>query len=254
MVKEYALILGGSTGLGFATAKKLAAEGFNLIIIHRTRKADLQPFLDFKAETSVAVIDFAIDATSPDKRTTCLKTITSEIPQQSIKVLVHSIAKGNLNPLVDAEHTLNSEDYKLTIDAMGTSLLDWSKTILEANLFSEQARIIAFTSEGNTKVIPNYGAVSAAKVVLESIIKQMAIEFAPYGITSNAIQAGVTNTSSLRLIPGADKLKSMATKRNPFQRLTKPEDVANAVYLLTRDEAQWLNGNVIKVDGGEHLR
>lgn len=254
MVKEYALILGGSTGLGFATAKKLAAEGFSLIIIHRTRKADLQPFLDFKAETDVEVIDFAIDATSPEKRATCLKTITSEIPQQSIKVLVHSIAKGNLNPLVDAERTLTSEDYKLTIDAMGTSLLDWSKAILEANLFSEQARIIAFTSEGNTKVIPNYGAVSAAKVVLESIIKQMAIEFAPYGITSNAIQAGVTDTSSLRLIPGADKLKAMATKRNPFHRLTKPEDVANAVYLLTRDEAQWLNGNVIKVDGGEHLR
>ena len=159
-----------------------------------------------------------------------------------------------MNPLVDAERTLTSEDYKLTIDAMGTSLLDWSKAILEANLFSEQARIIAFTSEGNNKVIPNYGAVSAAKVVLESIIKQMAVEFAPYGITSNAIQAGVTDTSSLRLIPGADKLKAMATKRNPFQRLTRPEDVANAVYLLTRDEAQWLNGNVIKVDGGEHLR
>ncbi|HAT69888.1 MAG TPA: short-chain dehydrogenase, partial [Flavobacteriaceae bacterium] len=102
--------------------------------------------------------------------------------------------------------------------------------------------------------IPNYGAVSAAKVVLESIIKQMAVEFAPFQITANAIQAGVTDTTSLRMIPGSDKLKSLALQRNPNNRLTKPEDVANAVYLLSKDEANWITGNIIKVDGGEHLR
>jgi enoyl-[acyl-carrier protein] reductase I len=251
---QYALILGGTTGLGFASVKKLAAEGFNIIIVHRTRKTDLVPFQEFVNSTNVNVIEFATDALNKEKRDDCIQHLEETLPNHSIKVMLHSIAKGNLNPLVNSDKTLSSNDYQLTINAMGTSLLDWSQALLNANLFSKHAKILAFTSEGNTKVIPNYGAVSAAKVVLESIIKQMAVEFAPYNITSNAIQAGVTDTSSLRMIPGSEKLINLALQRNPYKRLTTPEDVANAVYLLSRDEANWMTGNIIKVDGGEHLR
>jgi enoyl-[acyl-carrier protein] reductase III len=53
------------------------------------------------------------------------------------------------------------------------------------------------------------------------------------------------------MIPGSEHLKANATIRNPFHRLTTPEDVANVVYLLTRDEAAWINGAIIPVDGGE---
>ena len=82
----------------------------------------------------------------------------------------------------------------------------------------------------------------------------MAVEFAPFGIKVNCIQAGVTDTRSLRLIPGSDKLMEIASQRNPAKRLTRPEDVANAVYLLCRKEANWINGTTLIVDGGEHLR
>ena len=251
---QFALILGGTTGLGFASVKKLAAEGFNIIVVHRTRKADLVQFQEFINTTNVTVIEFATDALNPEKREDCIQHLVETLPKHSVKLMLHSIAKGNLTALVNSEKTLSSKDYQLTINAMGTSLLDWSQAMLNANLFSDQAKILAFTSEGNTKVIPNYGAVSAAKVVLESIIKQMAVEFAPFQITANAIQAGVTDTTSLRMIPGSDKLKSLALQRNPNNRLTTPEDVANAVYLLSKDEANWITGNIIKVDGGEHLR
>ena len=250
----YAILLGGTTGLGFATAKKLASKGYNLIVIHRTRKSDLEPFSKFVNETTVDVKVFAIDVTHSEKRAQCIEELTQTLKENSVKVLVHSIAKGNLNPIIDAQKTLTTKDYQLTIDAMGISLLEWSRAILRANLFAKNAKIMAFTSEGSSKVIPNYAAVSAAKVVLESIIKQIAVEFAPYTVTANAIQAGVTNTASLQLIPGSDNLITLAQKHNPYKRLTKVEDVANAVWLLTQDEANWINGNIIKVDGGEHLR
>ena len=96
--------------------------------------------------------------------------------------------------------------------------------------------------------------VSAAKVTLEAITRSIALEFAPFGIRANCIQAGITDTASLRMIPGSDQLKEHAIKRNPFNRLTLPEDVANAVYLLSKDEAAWINGTILKVDGGENLR
>jgi enoyl-[acyl-carrier protein] reductase I len=55
------------------------------------------------------------------------------------------------------------------------------------------------------------------------------------------------------MIPGHEQLEQAAMERNPFNRLTKPEDVANVVYLLAKDEAAWINGTVIIADGGEHI-
>ncbi len=149
--------------------------------------------------------------------------------------------------------SLKNDDFSLTINAMAISLFDWTTAVFQANLFAKDARIISFTSEGNTKAWKNYAAVSAAKVTLEALTRNIALEFAPYGIRANCIQAGVTNTSSLNLIPGSEKIKEHTLRRNPFKRLTTPEDVANVVYLLSKDEASWINGTLIKVDGGESL-
>ena len=149
--------------------------------------------------------------------------------------------------------TLQTDDFQLTIQAMGISLYDWTNAIFEARLFSDDARVISFTSEGNTKAWKNYAAVSAAKVTLEAITRNIALEYAPFGIRANCIQAGVTDTASLRMIPGSEEIKKHSLLRNPFNRLTLPEDVANVVYLLSKDEAAWINGTIIPVDGGEHI-
>ena len=69
----------------------------------------------------------------------------------------------------------------------------------------------------------------------------------------NVIQAGVTETPALAAIPGSAVLKAQARLRNPFGRLTTPRDVANAIYLLSLDDAAWINGELIRVDGGEHI-
>jgi NAD(P)-dependent dehydrogenase (short-subunit alcohol dehydrogenase family) len=81
----------------------------------------------------------------------------------------------------------------------------------------------------------------------------MAVELAPYGIRSNVIQAGVTDTPALKMIPGSNQIKAQAHLRNPFGRLTTPEDVANVILLLCMDEASWINGSLICVDGGERI-
>jgi NAD(P)-dependent dehydrogenase (short-subunit alcohol dehydrogenase family) len=79
------------------------------------------------------------------------------------------------------------------------------------------------------------------------------VEYAPYGIRCNVLQAGITETPALAAIPGSAHLKSQARLRNPFGRLTTPADVANVIYLLSTDEAAWVNGTVLRVDGGEHI-
>ena len=256
---QWALILGGSSGLGLATAKKLARHGMNICIVHRNLRSEMENIhKEFESirENHVELLTFNKDACREDHVSGILSNLKERLGGQAgIKVLVHSIARGNLKPLKgETTDRLTGADLKQTLEAMGTSLYDWSSRLLNEGMFSSKARIISFTSEGNSKVFEQYGAVSAAKSVLESISRQMAVEYAASGLTVNCIQAGVTDTRSLRLIPGSDKLKDFAIRRNPNKRLTTPEDVANAVYLLCRPEADWINGTTLVVDGGEHLR
>jgi enoyl-[acyl-carrier protein] reductase I len=254
----WAVILGGSSGLGLATAKKLAKEGMNIFIIHRDRKSELTEIEKHFNEIIAGRVDFLSfnsDALKPESRSQIISEIKKKLePDEKIRALVHSIAKGNLKPMIgENDSILQNDDFHLTIEAMAVSLFDWTKELFNNNLFSPDARVISFTSEGNQKAWKNYAAVSAAKAALEAITRNIALEFAPYGIRANCVQAGITDTQSFRMIPGNKQLKELTEKRNPFKRLTTPEDAANAVYLLTLDEASWINGAIIPADGGEHV-
>lgn len=257
-ISQWALILGGSSGLGLATAKKLARHGLGILVVHRDRKADLEKIKAHFEEIIAnggTVYSFNVDALNAEKRIQLIHTFKTLLGTTRIAVLVHSIAKGNLKPMRGgAGDSLSNQDFHVTLDAMAISLYDWVKALVAADLFFEDTRIISFTSEGNTKAWANYAAVSAAKAALEAITRNIALEFAPLGIKANCLQAGVTNTQSLRAIPKSEVLLEETLRRNPHNRLTTPEDVANAAYLLTLEEARWISGTVIKVDGGESLR
>jgi len=163
---------------------------------------------------------------------------------------LHTLASA---PAYSEKHFLDEEDFARTIHSMGTSLLGWVQTLFERALFCDDARVFGLTSEGNSVAWKGYAAVAAAKVALESVARSIAVEMAPYGVRCNVIQAGVTETPALAAIPGSSHLKAQAKLRNPFGRLTTPRDVANVIYLLSLDDAAWVNGEVIRVDGGEHI-
>ena len=109
------------------------------------------------------------------------------------------------------------------------------------------------TSAGGHRVWPTYGAVSAAKAALESHVRQLAVEMAPFNISVNALQAGVTDTPAARRIPGSEKMFARALESNPGKRLTTPEDVAEVLVSLSLCKSNWATGNIIKIDGGEDL-
>ena len=253
----WALILGGSSGLGYASACKLAKHGMNIIIVHRDRRSeipDIEEAFDDIRKSGVQFESFNIDAVQKEKRNDLIAEIKNILGENGkIRTMLHSIAKGNLKPMTGTEILLENIDFQLTIDAMALSLYDWTQAIFKEKLFAKDARILSFTSEGNKKAWKNYAAVSAAKVTLEALTRSMALEYAPYGIRANCIQAGITVTRSFQMIPGNETLRVHALKHNPFRRLTVPNDVANVVYLLSKDEASWITGTIIPVNGGEHL-
>jgi enoyl-[acyl-carrier-protein] reductase (NADH) len=206
-------------------------------------------FLSFNSDAlSLSSIDNIIDSLSRHIKTPA-----------SLRLLLHSIACGNLKPIAPSKaltrntRLLDDEDFSNTIYGMGTSLMTWVQKLHTAKLFAKDARVLGMTSEGNRVAWRNYAAVSAAKAALESLSRSIAYEFGPYGIRSNVIQAGITDTPALRLIPQHIEMKMEAAMRNPLGRRTLPEDVANVISLLCTDEAAWINGSVIRVDGGESI-
>lgn len=264
MVKDFegqaywGVILGGSAGLGLASAKELARHGMNICIVHRDRRstmADIERSFEEIRSYGVKLLTFNRDGLSSKERKGMIQELTTEMGEKGrVRTLVHSIAKGNLKAMVNERSpTLQNEDFHLTIEAMSISLYDWTQALATAKLFASDARVLSFTSEGSSKALPHYAAVSAAKASLEAISRSIALEYAHLGIRANCIQAGVTDTASLRAIPGSDRLKEQGVSRNPFKRLTTPEDVAKVVYLLSKDEAAWINGAIIPVDGGESI-
>jgi len=261
---QWAIILGGSSGFGLATAKKLASAGMNIAVLYReTAAADRALKENLSAltnETGVTILPFNINALEASGRASFIeKFIAGGGKKRSVKLLLHSIARGNLKPLVpegdDAgQSVLSVQDIEYTTYAMATSMLDWARDLIAAELFHPDARIVGLTSEGAHKHWDGYAAVSIAKTSLQSLTTYMAVELAKYGIKTNLIQAGITETPSLHKIPGSETLVKFAKERNPLGRMTKPEDVANVIYLLCTAEAAWINGTVIHVDGGEHCR
>lgn len=253
---NWALILGASSGFGAATARVLAHRGMNIVGIHLDSKATLPHAQAVQADIEDAgrqAIFINMNAASADKRA---KTIERMIEANvKVKVMLHSLAFGSLKPMVGEtrEESLDQKNIEMTLDVMANSMVYWIQELVWANLFADDARIYCMTSEGNERVMLAYGAVSAAKVAMESYVRQLAIELAPRNIKINAIQAGVTDTPALRAIPGNEEWVELARRRNPFNRLTSTDDVAHAIYEFSRPGACWMTGNVIRVDGGEFV-
>jgi enoyl-[acyl-carrier protein] reductase III len=259
----WAIILGGSSGFGLATVEKLAAHGMNIAVLYRETSAAerslKEKFSHISAATNTIIDTYNINALDTGSRESFIQQFAARAGKQhSVRLLLHSIARGNLKPLVsetaDEHNHLSVDDIRFTTYAMSTSLLDWARSLLKRGHFCSDARIIGLTSEGAHKYWDGYAAVSIAKASLESLVTYMAVELGKYGLKTNLIQAGISDTPSLKRIPASDELLELAARRNPLGRVTRPEDVANAIYLLCTAEASWINGSVIPVDGGEHCR
>ena len=258
----WGLILGASSGFGAATACELAKQGYHIAGVHLDRKATLanvEQVIQRIQQTGRQVFFFNVNAADPERRKEVLDqlepTLKGSSPPGQIIVVLHSLAFGTLKPYVadDPKGTVTQEQMEMTLDVMANSLVYWVQDLFNRKLIGQGSRIFAMTSAGGTRVWPTYGAVSAAKAALESHMRQLALELAPYGITANCIRAGVTDTPALRKIPGHEQMMEFAKLKNPHHRLTTPEDVARAIAALASSDTQWVTGNIIGADGGEDI-
>jgi enoyl-[acyl-carrier protein] reductase III len=260
--KDYALILGASSGFGEAVSLELASAGFNIIGVHMDRGSSLKKVEEIKlkiTDKGVKPIFFNMNAASEKNRSEVIEALHQEFADDSenkkIKVVLHSLAFGSLAPYVhsDPKERLTQKQMEMTLNVMAHSLVYWMQDLFHNDFLTKGTKVFAMTSSGSVRVVPYYGAVSAAKSALESHIRQLALELAPYGISVNSIRAGVTYTPALRKIPGHETMIDLALSQIPAKRLTQPADIAKFISAMATSSEVWATGNVYNVDGGEMI-
>ena len=161
-----------------------------------------------------------------------------------LDILISNAASGVLQSMDELK--VKHWDWAMDINARALLFLAQQS----APMMGRGGRIIAISSIGAIRAIPNYTVVGASKAALESLVRHLAVELGPKGITVNTISAGVVDTDALKKFPNRDELIKVSMERTPLGRLTTPEDVANAVLLLCSELADMIHGQVVVVDGG----
>src|SRR5580692_104986 len=160
----WAIILGGSSGFGLATVDKLARHGMNIATLYRETSVTERPLKEklsgIAASAGVTIEAYNLNALDAGSRESFIRQFAADPARKhKVRLLLHSIARGNLKPLMSASsdpdpdpgQDLSIEDIRFTSYAMSTSLLDWVRSLHQEGLFYSDARIIGLTSEGAHK-------------------------------------------------------------------------------------------------------
>jgi enoyl-[acyl-carrier protein] reductase III len=254
-MRQWVLLLGGSTGHGAATAKRLAKDGYGIISFHfdrgEAKKIALENIEEIKKLSSGFCHYFNINAASEETIIKFIPKIKEITEGGSLKLLLHSIAFGTTTNFF-GDKPVTQRQMDMTVHVMGNALLYWTQHLFKNGLLSKGSRVMGLTSEGNYLAMEGYGPVSVAKVAMEAIIRQIGWELGKYGITANSIQAGVTPTRALtKITENWETWVKNTKKRNPMGRTTTPEDIAATISMLLNQDADFINCSIIYCDGGE---
>jgi NAD(P)-dependent dehydrogenase (short-subunit alcohol dehydrogenase family) len=239
-----ALVTGSNRGIGAGIALRLAAEGANVAINYLEG--------DVEAEAVAAEIQgfgrksliVQADLRDPDAIHRMMATVQAEF--SSLDILVNNAGIGLFMPFLETTLETWNETFDTNLRAAFLSSQIAARQMAQRGF----GRIVHITSTGSQVAIPRLSHYCASKAALAMLARAMAVELGPLGITVNAVGPSTIRTQLNAAVLDQDGMEAREAALNPTRRIGQPQDIAAMVAFLASDEASWINGQNIIVDGG----
>lgn len=236
------LVTGGAKGIGRSIALKFAQCGANVAIVYYNSSDEALKLTNEIAALGQKAI--AIKANVADEASVAEMFATFKSEFNELNFLISNAASGVLKPALE----MSTKHWRW---CMETNALALNHLVRYAKpLMPPGSRIVALSSLGSTRAIPNYAFIGASKAALESLVRHLSIELAEKGIGINTVSAGVVDTDALKYFPNREQLLQAYKDSSLSEEQLTPDDVAGAVYLLCLPEAKMIKAHTLIVDDG----
>ena len=236
------LITGGGSGIGKATAFRFASEGATVAVADLNGDAAGET-ADSIAESSGDAHAFQVDV--GDEASVSKMSAALKVGMGPPSILVNCAGIGTTQPLLETD--LETWNRTIQVNLTGSFLL--AKAVLPDMVEAGFGRIILIGSINSRKALKRRNAYAASKAGVANLTQLIAVEFAEHGITANCLIPGPIDTALTKRMHD-QTIRNAYLERLPIQRYGQPEEVAAAAAFLASDEASYITGHWLDVDGG----
>ena len=243
MSTKTAIVTGGNSGLGFATAKKLCDNGVITYIIGRSKEKTEEACREIGANAIPVLYDLNDIAGIP-------AMIGSIAKNHPIDILVNNAGINLKKEFLD----VTDEDFLSIIHTNLLSVFAVSKAVVKNMKENKGGNIVNISSMASQYGIPKVIAYSASKGAIESMTRAMAVELASFNIRVNCIAPGFIKTNmSAKALDSDPERKNKVLSRTPMGILGEPSDIADAVFYFASNQSKFTTGTILPVDGGNSI-
>ena len=245
-MQRVALVTGGMGGLGEAICIKLAALGYRVVTTYSPSNKTAQEWLRAMNDMGYGFKAYVCDVSDYDSCGECIRQVMAELGP--VDVLVNNA--GITRDMTFKKMT--KADWDAVIHTNLDSCFNMTKQVMDGMMERGWGRVINISSVNGQKGAFGQTNYAAAKAGLHGFTKSLALEVAKKGVTVNTISPGYIGTKMVTAI-APEVLQSKILPQIPMSRLGKPEEVAGLVAYLSSDEAAFVTGANISINGGQHM-
>lgn len=245
---QTALVTGSSRGIGRAIALRLAEEGADVVVHYRRNAAAAEDTAAAVAALGRRVLVAQADLGEPEALPVMFDRVRETF--SSLDILVANAAATAFKPLLETRPHHLEKTFAITVNAFIAAVQQATNLMR-----GRPGKVVAVSGIDARRYVPLHGALAAAKGAAEVLTAYLACELAPRGIRVNGVNPGFVDTDSARVF-GAGVYRRLADNivpYTPMKRVGTPQDIANVVAFLCSDDAAWICGQTLMVDGGLSL-
>jgi len=243
MSTKIAIVTGGNSGLGFATAKKLCDNGIKTFIIGRTKEKTEDACTEIGPNAIPMIFDLNDLAGIP-------AMVANIAKEGNIDILVNNAGINSKKDFID----VTDEDFDSIIHTNIKSVFAISREVVKVMKNHGGGNIVNISSMASQYGIPKVIAYTASKGAIEAMTRAMAVELAQYGVRVNCVAPGFIKTKmSAKALDSDPERKNKVLSRTPMGILGEPSDIADAVFYFASSEAKFVTGTILPVDGGNSI-